>query len=108
MVWIYGDDKERLSGFNEIYANEASSISGYNLGEISTYSAETSNGTVDEVTNQIVNNKRIKIDFYLHEKWFEKSGQEEIKFLDDVVMNYLTQMIPSSTILQVQYNSKNE
>ena len=108
MVWIYGDDKERLSGFNEIYASEASSISGYNLGEISTYSAETSGGTIDEVTNQIVNNKRLKIDFFLHNKWYEKSGQEEIKFLDDIVMNYLTQMIPSSTILQVQYNSKNE
>ena len=63
----------------------------------------------DSITNQIVNNKRFTIKFYLHQfgdrnAWFKQ--QEEIKYLDDVVMNYLTQMIPSTTILNIIYSAK--
>ena len=62
----------------------------------------------DGVTNQIVNNKRLMIKFYLHNfgnesDWYKH--QEEIKYLDDIVMNYLTQMIPSTTILNVSYEA---
>lgn len=59
---------------------------------------------MDEVTNQIVNNKIFDITFRLHNKWYTKQGQEELKYIDDVVMNYLTQMIPSTTILRVKYD----
>ena len=63
----------------------------------------------DSITNQIVNNKRFTIKFYLHQfgdrnAWFKQ--QEEIKYLDDIVMNYLTQMIPSTTILNIIYSAK--
>jgi len=58
---------------------------------------------IDDVTNQIMNNKRLTIKFYLHNKWYSKEGQCEIKYLDTVVMNYLAQMIPSTTIFDVQY-----
>lgn len=116
-IWIYGQNKERVENFRITYSDEIDNvendISGYTL------SANTENGWIedinpyfeksnDEVTNQIVNNKRLLINFNLHYKWYTKSGQEEIKYLDDIVMNYLTQMIPSSTILQIQYTSKNE
>ena len=60
----------------------------------------------DEVTNQIINNKILKIKFNLHDKWYLKRGQEEVKYIDDIIMNYLTQMIPSTTILQIEYVSK--
>ena len=58
---------------------------------------------MDEVTNQIVNNKIFDITFRLHNKWYTKEGQEELKYIDDVVMNYLTHMIPSTTILRIKY-----
>jgi hypothetical protein len=60
--------------------------------------------SIDEVTNQIVNNKIFDITFRLHNIWYTKEGQEELKYIDDVVMNYLTQMIPSTTILRVKYD----
>lgn len=62
----------------------------------------------DGVTNQIMNNKRITIDFYLHFPWHSKDGQEEVKYLDSIVMGYLTQMIPSTSILDVNYCYKSE
>lgn len=113
-VLIYGEDSDRLSGFQEIYSNETeiSGITNYILNSSSAlcesynpYSAYNEDN-VDEVTNQIVNNKRLLINFNLHNKWYTRIGQEELKYLDDIVMNYLTQMIPSSTILQIKYTSK--
>lgn len=113
-VLIYGEDSDRLNGFKEIYSAEtkASGITNYILNSSSAlcesynpYSAYNENN-VDEVTNQIVNNKRLLINFNLHNEWYKKIGQEELKYLDDIVMNYLTQMIPSSTILQIKYTSK--
>lgn len=51
-----------------------------------------------------INTKVVKITFKLHNKEpFSKEGQSEIKYLDTIVMNYLTQMIPSTSILQIQY-----
>ena len=72
----------------------------YKCGD-STYSVP-----VDEVTNQIMNNKRLTIKFNLHEAWYSEQGQCELKYLDDIVMNYLTQMIPSTAIVDIQYVSK--
>lgn len=60
----------------------------------------------DGVTNQIMNNKRMTINFYLHYDWYSQNGQMEIKYLDDIIMNYLTQMIPSTTIVSINYISK--
>jgi hypothetical protein len=116
-IWIYGEDADRISGFSTVYSDEVSSqsVSGYILNASTTtkgwledynpYSGHTE-PNVDEVTNQIMNNKRLCITFNLHNTWYKKEGQEEIKYLDDIVMNYLTQMIPSTSILQVKYQSK--
>ncbi len=57
-------------------------------------------------TNEILNTKFMKITFYLHNEAFSQQGQCEMKYLDDIVMNYLTQMIPSTTILQIRYEKK--
>ena len=59
--------------------------------------------TVDDATNQIMNTKRVDIVFRLHSQWHTKEGQEEFKYLDDVVIPYLTQMIPSTAILGIRY-----
>lgn len=66
---------------------------------------------IDGSTNQIVNNKRLSIIFHLKaDKWFSREGQEEVKYLDSIVMNYLTQMLPSTVIVDIYYkdNSNNE
>jgi len=100
-IFIYGDNQERLSGYTPIYSGETNTISGYNIGDMDVYPNDA-----DEVTDQIVNNKRFTIDFKLHSDWYTNQGQCEIKYIDDIVMNYLTQMIPSNTIVQIRYTSR--
>ena len=58
----------------------------------------------DPVTNQIVNNKRMKIIFNMKKSFASKEGQIELKYIDDIVMNYLTQLIPSTAIVEIEYN----
>lgn len=58
----------------------------------------------DIVTNQIVNNKRLLIRFFLHNNWNTNGGLCEIKYLNDVVIPYMTQMISSGTILEVVFS----
>ena len=60
----------------------------------------------NEITNQIFNTKVIRITFKLHKQLFsDGQGDCEMKYIDDIVMNYLTQMIPSTTILQIRYTN---
>ena len=110
--FIYGDNCERIENFKKFYQDQG--ITKYNLSadtesgwieKYNPYSERSEEGVVDEVTNQIMNNKRFKIIFYLHEDWYKKEGQEELKYLDDIVGNYLTQLIPSTTIYEVEYVS---
>jgi hypothetical protein len=58
----------------------------------------------DPVTNQIVNNKRMKIVFNMKNDFASREGQEELKYIDEIVMNYLTQMLPSTVIVEAEYN----
>ena len=60
--------------------------------------------STDDVTNQIVNNKRFKIKFNMKYNFTSSEGQKELKYVDEIIMNYLKQMIPSTTILEVEYN----
>ena len=108
-IHIYGDDEARRKGFEKVYVNDtnASNIKKYSLGNEPSYilggSPYPSGSSVDEVTNQIINTKRLDITFKLHHQWYSNQGQCELKYIDDIIMNYLTQMIPSSTILQIRY-----
>lgn len=117
---IYGENCERLKNFEVFYSGDTTDkINGYVLsastdeGWIEEYNPynpveslcpTVSAGTIDEVTNQIMNNKRIEIKFFIHNKWYSREGQEEIKYLDSVVMNYLEQMIPSTVIVNILYD----
>lgn len=76
-------------------------IKPYILNDIPIYSSKS---TDDESLNQIMNNKRLTIRFYVKEKYL----LEQIKYLDYVVMNYVSQMIPSTTILDIVYELKKE
>ena len=55
-------------------------------------------------TEQVMNTKRLKITFKLRDA---SDKLCEIKYYDSIVMNYLTQMIPSTCILEVEYTTKN-
>lgn len=59
-----------------------------------------------DISNTKVNTKVIKITFNLHNQLFtDGKGDCEMKYIDSIVMNYLTQMIPSTAILQIRYIS---
>ena len=62
---------------------------------------EETNLICDDVTDQIMNNKRFTITFY----GIDGNGTK-LKYIDDIVMNYLTQMIPSTTIVDIIYTNE--
>jgi hypothetical protein len=104
-----GDNKYRCIGLDESSYRKTP----LNYGEIKNYHYGKSNcgddapGTKDGVTNQIVNTKRVDIDFYLnsvHE--YSVEWLEEVKYIDAVILPYLTQIIPSNIILTVNYKKK--
>lgn len=105
-IWIYGQDTNRINGYKDVYAEKIQSYILNNDNAMIGGTPYPQGDNVDEVTNQIVNNKILSINFNLHSKWYTNQGQCELKYLDDIVMNYLTQMIPSTTILQIRYSSK--
>lgn len=125
-VVFYGDDKycldkdlnhvKKEDAFKLFYDNTlVSGFTRYNLAKENNESEDKMifgnpyfEKAIDEVTDQIVNNKRLTIIFYIDSiadsnDWYSKESQCGIKYIDDVVMNYLTQMIPSSTIVDIKY-----
>jgi hypothetical protein len=109
-VNFYGLNKFKRNELEYMYKelNKDIKVSSYTLSSDtamiggSPYSVYTSEN-VDDVTDQIINNKRLTITFYLHNSWNSNQGQCELKYLDDIVMNYLTQMIPSTSIVDIRY-----
>jgi len=61
---------------------------------------------VNGITDQIVNTKRMEIDFFIRgHKEYTKEWLEEVKYIDSIVMPYLTQMMPSNVICRVNYKT---
>ena len=88
------------------YTRYKDTINGYGF-SVSDYASDSKIHLVgkNEVSNQKMNTKVIRITFKLHNDLFgtDGKGECEMKYIDDVVMNYLTQMIPSTAILQIRY-----
>ena len=91
------------SGFTFSMTNNDFGVSDYYW--TSTKIDDYSNNKKNDISNKKVNTKVIKITFTLHNGLFgtDGKGECEMKYIDDVVMNYLTQMIPSTAILQIRY-----
>lgn len=114
-TFVYTSDEDVEKSYNEAFSAQCKNVKKYfmkdadmlkneNYEYAKQYGKMYSNA-VDEITNQIVNNKRIKITFYLRNNPIsEEDGVAELKYLDSVVMNYLTQVIPSTAILEVEYS----
>lgn len=64
------------------------------------------NGNKDTITNKNINTKVITITFKLHYPISDSKGVSELKYIDDIVLNYLTQMIPSTAILHIKYEMR--
>ena len=64
------------------------------------------NGNKDTITNKKINTKVITITFRLHYPISDSKGVSEFKYIDDIVLNYLTQMIPSTAILHIKYEMR--
>lgn len=64
-------------------------------------------GHADSVTSQIMNTKIIEFIFYLgyRESVYKKDVQEKIKYIQDKIMPYVEQMLPSTAIPVVHFVS---
>lgn len=133
-IYMYGENQEKIHNdgikYGSDYSGYTNAVTSYTLKD---YVAKTGpvidlqdNGfklwnekhikveKIDESTNQILNNKRILVIFYLHKKkdgnnfWYTNEGQTEVKYLDNIVMNYLTQMLPSTVIVDIYYRDNEQ
>lgn len=102
IYYVLGDDGKSI-----IRKVEASIEVPYDTMDKMDCSAKTKNmyDLTDKVTNQIMNTKRMCITFYLDK--FNGNKWNQVKYLDDIIMSYLTQMIPSTTILSIKYLTRN-
>lgn len=96
------DEKENTNSYTKSNKDESMYALSWNnstpLWEIS--------DTLDNNSDQIVNTKVVTIKFkrFKQDDLYSKESVEEIKYLDSVIMHYVEQMIPSTTILQVDYD----
>ena len=74
------------------------------------------------IGDKIINTKRIDIDFFIyvrkrgeieanysHEEYlYTDEAQAQIKYIEEVILPYLTQMIPSSSICRIRYKYKTQ
>lgn len=64
-------------------------------------------GRADSVTSQIMNTKVIEFIFYLgyRDSIYKKDIQEKVKYIQDKVMSYVEQMLPSTAIPVVHFRA---
>ena len=56
------------------------------------------------ITDQIINTKVVDLTFRIYENEnYSKQALEQTKYFDSVIVPYVTQMIPSNTILRIKY-----
>jgi hypothetical protein len=101
-----GESKWKIvDGIDIDFITSVTGLTTYNKESLSGIGVTDMTG-IDDVTNQIVNNKRLKIIFNMKYPFNTKNGQCELKYIDDIVLNYLTQMIPSTAILHIKYEMR--
>ena len=96
-----GDCIDIEAGFTVSFATRDSRLESCDY----TISDMTYTSCFDGVTSQIINTKNIRITFYISssESLYTKSAQEEIKYIQSVVMPYVEQVLPSSSIVEIVY-----
>lgn len=109
-------DEDLINAYKKRYKNNT--IKGYNLSTkdmIDKFTGYTEDSVknipfidkdtlVDASTNQIVNNKRLKMIIYMrNNSWGSNNGLCELKYLQSVILEYVSQLIPSSTIFEIEF-----
>lgn len=61
----------------------------------------------DGITHQILNNKRIDIIFNIDGGDLSKTSLERIKYIDSVILPYMTQLLPPTAICTIKYEKYN-
>lgn len=90
--------------YNESESNRYGSITNV----CSSTDAKT-DANIDGITNQIMNNKRVRIIFYLRSNsFYSVDGLEEIKYLESIVLPYASQMIPSNAIFEAEFRYRGQ
>lgn len=99
-----GSDNSSLIGYNLSTNDMIDGFSGYTYSSVNNLKDIDPITPIDASTNQIVNNKRLKMKIYLWNKnWASNDGLCELKYLDEIVIPFIAQMIPSSTIFEIEY-----
>ena len=101
------DHSKRLISYQYTDIIEHDIDSAKSIYSIEDYSEVEDIEGADGVTSQIINTKNVDLRFYLHfENIYEKGAQEEIKYIQCKIMPYVEQMIPSTTIMNVHFVTK--
>lgn len=106
---LYGDGHNKYNYFS---GTTIDSFSGYqDMRDVIIHAYESAGLEIkpsefDSVTNLIMNNKKLKITFFLKNKWYSNDGLCEMKYLDDVVIPYMTELLPSTVIFGMECDDK--
>ena len=113
IININGEGKTKI---NEYDINNADDITviprkpvlSFDKVDVQHYGDGVDKTNMDAVTNQIVNTKRVDIDFYINSsKPYSNEWLEEVKYIDSVILPYLSQMLPSTIICSINYKQTN-
>lgn len=109
------DKKTLFYGFNPTYLKVDGSV--YNLSNIPTVNSDKDLSSVfmytrnsedknDWHTERIINNKVLDINFFTDDEYYSKNYLEKYKYIDDVILFYLQQVIPSTTIARINFGGQ--
>ncbi len=104
-IYKRNDDTITTHIFNNGKKNtDIDNVKYYNIRDIKEYSGLTSYVSGDSIAyeEQIINIKRVDITFKVQ----NTDINDYVKYVDDVVLNYVSQMIPPNTIVKIIYDNK--
>lgn len=94
----------KILGYNLSTNDMIDGFTGYTKDSVDKLPYMDTNTLIDASTNQIVNNKRLKMIMYMrNNSWGSNNGLCELKYLQSIILEYVSQLIPSSTIFEIEF-----
>lgn len=98
------DENHYLYSIKDVYANRTPKIVDGQEVEGTLYGEKyEDNEVLSGATEQIMNTKKMDISFYVRSEEYTKEYLQEVKYIQDVILPYVEQMIPPTTIWSVHY-----
>ena len=110
-IQFYGENPTYLALSGSVYnlSNIPCVNKSVETPRISCYVKNLQSGdTEDYCTDRIINNKVLDINFFTDYEFYSKNYLEKYKYIDDVILFYLQQMIPSTTIARINFGGITE